>query len=395
MLKRIFVCLFLLNLSGIGIANAGIRTPSTELAYSKILDEDREVRIQLPTHYDVNIDQNYPVLYLLDGSSNLSHTSGMLDFLVGHGQAPQLIIVAITHKQRSLELTPTHISEKEFPSGGGEKFLDYIEQELMPYINKNYRTEPFNLIVGHSLGGLLVMHSMVSRPNLFQAHFAYSPSLHWDNNAVVKQAKKFLTETKRFNNFLYMNMGNEGSELGDDYGLAMRNGAIEITNLLNKSSPEGFRFRTDIFEQENHQTTPIIGQFHAYRSLYPDWVLPWQSAESGLTKIKQHYQMLTNRYGYPILPAEHVINEAGYFQLTKKNNIEEAVKLFEFNVSNFPKCANCYDSLADGYEKQDKLIEALALLDKAASYSHDSLTEMEMITDHKKRIQGLLETSKP
>jgi len=393
MFKKLLVCLCVLNLCVINAVNAEIRLPTTEVLNSKVLAEEREIRIQLPTQYDVNTEQSYPVLYLLDGSSNLSHTTGTLDFLVGYGQAPQLIIVAITHKKRSLELTPTHLPDKRFPTGGGDKFLDFIEQELMPHIDKNYRTAPFNLIAGHSFGGLLVMHAMSTRPNLFQAHFAYSPSLFWDNKVVIKQTQKFLSTTESFDNFLYMNMGNEGIERADDNGLAMRNGVIDLTKQLDASSPEGFHYKSDLFEQENHQTTPIIGQFHAYRSLYPNWELPWQSFESGLTKIKAHYQMLTQRYGYQITPFKNKINEAGYFQLTEKNNVSEAVKLFELNIENFPECANCYDSLADGYEKQGKLTKALAMLDKAKSYSKNSASEMDMIIKHIKRVEELILTS--
>jgi len=394
MLNKLFTWLVLFNLCSISLAYADIRIPSKEVINSQILGEDREIRIQLPTQYDVNTAQKYQVLYLLDGSSNLSHTSGTLDFLVGYTQAPQLIIVAITHKQRSLDLTPTAEAKEELPNGGGEKFLDFIEQELIPHINKNYRTQPFNIIAGHSLGGLLVMHSLATRPHLFQAHFAFSPSLYWDDQMVLKQAKKFLSNTKSFNNFLYMNMGNEGIEGVDERAMAMRNGVIELTSQLNASSPEGFHFRSDIFEEENHQTTPIIGQFYAYRSLYPHWELPWQSFEGGLTEIKEHYAMLTSRYGYQITPFQYQVNDAGYFQLLEKNNVEEAVKLFEFNVENFPKCANCYDSLADGYEKQGKLAAALTLLNKALTYSDNSKAEIKMIMEHKKRVNKLINISK-
>ncbi len=393
MFNKLLACICLLNLCVMSAANAENRLLTTEILNSKILAEQREIRIQLPKQYDINTEQSYPVLYLLDGPSNLSHTAGTLDFLVGYEQAPQLIIVAITHKKRSLDLTPTHLPDKEFPTGGGDKFLDFIEQELMPHMNKTYRIASFNLIAGHSLGGLLVMHAMSTRPELFQAHFAYSPSLYWDNKVVIKQTEKFLSSRVSFNNFLYMNMGNEGLERADDNGMAMRNGVIELTKQLNASSPEGFHFRSDMFDQENHQTTPIIGQFHAYRSLYPNWNLPWQSFESGLTEIKAHYEMLTKRYGYQITPFKNKINEAGYFQLTEKNNVSEAVKLFEFNIQNFPECANCYDSLADGYEKQGKLVIALAMLDKAKNYSENSATEMEMITKHIKKVEELIITA--
>ena len=145
-MKNSFLIIIILVLLGIDSTYANIRPSSSELIYSKIQDEEREILIQLPLHYEINKELNYPVLYLLDGPDNINHTSGTLDFLAGNDNAPELIIVAIKNTNRSRDLTPTVDKEVSYPNGGGEKFLDFIEQELIPYINTNYRTENYKII---------------------------------------------------------------------------------------------------------------------------------------------------------------------------------------------------------------------------------------------------------
>lgn len=364
--------------------NVGIKT----VIKSSILKEDRELWIHLPASYDNN--KKYPVLYLLDGKNNFTHTIGTLSFLESVEVVPELIVVGITTTNRLRDLTPTK-DENRKSSGGGEKFLDFIELELIPHINKEYSTENFKILTGHSFGGLLVMHAFHSRPNLFQAHFAFSPSLYWNNKETAKSTMDFLTRTKQFSNYLYMNIGNEGLLSDNPRGLAMRSAVQELEAMLQKSKPDNFLYKIDFFENEKHQTTPVIGQFHAFRHLYEPWYIPFEPLKNGLTAVKQYYQMLSDRYGYEIKPYKHIINEAGYYHLTTKNNTNEAIALFKTNISNFPTCANCYDSLADAYEKSGEIDKAIVEIDIALKYSDKSDPQF---TEHKQRLLELKKVHK-
>lgn len=113
-MKNSFLIIIILVLLGIDSTYANIRPSSSELIYSKIQDEEREILIQLPLHYEINKELNYPVLYLLDGPDNINHTSGTLDFLAGNDNAPELIIVAIKNTNRSRDLTPTVYKEVSY-----------------------------------------------------------------------------------------------------------------------------------------------------------------------------------------------------------------------------------------------------------------------------------------
>jgi len=138
-----------------------------------------------------------------------------------------------------------------------------MEHELLPYIDIEYRTRNYKILSGHSLGGLLAVHSLISKPYLFQAHFAFSPSLWWDDQLIVKRAKAFLQKTKAFENFLYLNMGKESKKTTK----AINSFKAIITN----NKPKHFEFISETLLEESHVTTPVIGQYKAYRALYKEW----------------------------------------------------------------------------------------------------------------------------
>jgi len=131
----------------------------TATIYSKILNEDRNVLIYLPDNYK-HSQLNYPVIYLLDGNYFFLPTAGMVEFLATINKAPKMIVVAIVNTNRIHDFSTS-------PSGGAPKFSAFLKNELVPYMNKIYRTEPYNIFIGHSLGGLFVINNKAlgSYPN--------------------------------------------------------------------------------------------------------------------------------------------------------------------------------------------------------------------------------------
>ena len=216
MTKNLIIVITLTLLALWHSAQAKVRGSSTlDGLYSTILDEQRNLIVQLPNSYELNKSRNYPVLYLLDGQRNFQHVVGTLDLLNQSHMADEMIIVAIKNTYRTRDFTPTYDESynRWGVSGGADKFLDFIEQELIPYVNKKYRTNGFDIISGHSLSGLLAIYSLQTRPSLFKAHFAFSPSLWWHEKTVIKSAKTFYAGKQPLNNYLYTNMGNEGGHM--------------------------------------------------------------------------------------------------------------------------------------------------------------------------------------
>ena len=144
---------------------------------SKILNEDRPYWISLPDSYDnqVYAPQKYPVIYLLDGDTLFHCLNGIYHELKDYSSIPipDCIIVGIpnTNRVRDLQITHSmmgldpHYQKNQFKEcGGGKTFLRFLEEELIPEIESNYRTMPYRILVGYSRGGSFALHAMLEKP---------------------------------------------------------------------------------------------------------------------------------------------------------------------------------------------------------------------------------------
>lgn len=224
--------------------------------YSKILDEERQVIIHLPRNY--NPAKKYPVMYVLDGSSQDNHIANKLNILSAVGYTPETIIVGLPNtsgKGRQRDYTPPFmrmdIDEKDSPLGEGDKFLSFMEKEVFPFIENNYPASKYRLFSGNSRGGLLVMYSLLYNPDLFQARFCYSPAFWRENNLIVSKVSDYLSSTDTLNTFLYMS-------LGDGENDKMKNGFDEMTKSIKEKTPNGLIWYSELTKKAGHQNNPEI-----------------------------------------------------------------------------------------------------------------------------------------
>ncbi|ASP47053.1 alpha/beta hydrolase-fold protein [Cognaticolwellia beringensis] len=354
MFKQIATLLFVFLISSEEV-NASVRgTSITDSLYSTVLSEQRDLLIHLPNNYEENKVLDYPVLYLLDGQRNFAHTIGTLDLLNQSNMAQEMIVIAIMNTHRTRDFTPSYDeSYNEWGvSGGADDFLDFIEKELIPYVNKKYRANNFKIVSGHSLGGLLSIYALQSRPELFQAHFAFSPSLWWHKQIIFKEAESFLKQPDELNMYLYVNMGSEGGHMLSSYE--------RYTKLLNSNNPKRFKFNLDLDISETHNTTALAGHSLAFQKLYAALRPSHEIISKGIPAIKEFYKKQSEIYGYEIKPSYGSINRVAYNAL-KEKDFTTAIAIFEQNVKNYPYRADAYDSLADGYEANGDLGKALEM----------------------------------
>lgn len=198
--------------------------------FSETLSENRDYIVYLPSSYDNKVfaPQHYPVLYLLDGGPHFHSVSGVVQFMSsginGNRQIPELIIVAIPNTNRTRDLTPTHTAigydgeRAAFleASGGGDRFLQFINDELFEEIDSKYRTLRHRTIVGHSFGGLLALHALIHRPEVFQSYIAIDPSLWWHDRLLIRQAEESLEAINLQNTAVYLSMASHpASDVGE------------------------------------------------------------------------------------------------------------------------------------------------------------------------------------
>ncbi|MEO5778043.1 MAG: alpha/beta hydrolase-fold protein, partial [Flavobacterium sp.] len=204
-----------------------------DMIHSTLLHEEREVLVYVPnsSNQNGNDQTRYPVLYLLDGYSFFHSFTGMVEYLTAIGKMPEMIVVAVVNTDRVRDLSPTHSiswsdgeqdSAHLITSGGGEKFISFIQKELIPYIDSKYKTQPYRMFIGHSLGGLTVLNALINHPSLFNSYVAIDPSIWWDNHLVMKQAATLLKQNNYTGKELFfasantMNKGMDTSNVKKD-----------------------------------------------------------------------------------------------------------------------------------------------------------------------------------
>lgn len=317
---------------------------------SQIIGEQRTILVRVPANY-ASSSEKFPVIYMLDAHAPQNAMMvGLIEQQVWGGMMPEMIVVGIQNTNRTRDLTPS--KTERAGSGGGEKFLEFIEKEVIQMVEKNYRTQPFRIFAGHSLAGLAVVNSFISRPDLFNAYIAASPVLHWDNDFVIKRAEELFKQKRDFKKTMFIALGDE-----PDYV----NGFNSFQDLLKKSKPKNFEYEFQHYKDENHGSVVLRAYYAGLRKIFNGWTPP---PTGSLTDLENHYKKLSERFGYQIKIPEDLLNRAGY-QLLNANKINEAIDIFRKNVENFPNSANVYDSLAEAYEKNGQLKQAQESYEKA------------------------------
>ena len=338
-------------------------TVTTLKIKSNVLNEQRTILVRTPAGYGAN-KLSYPVLYMTDGDAHMGHTASTVEFLVRNGRMSDLIVVGITNTDRTRDLTPTKASgdgAAQFPTAGGaDNFLKFIETELIPQIEKSYRVQPYRILAGHSFGGLFAIHAMISRPELFKSYIAVSPSLQWTDQATLKRFEDFVKERKELNVTLYTSLGNEPGGIGEAFDL--------FRAALAKTQIKGFDWQAEQFKDEDHGSVVLRSHYLGLRKVYEGWQMPRDAQtglyNGGLKGAEDHYQKLTQKFGYAIQVPEAIVNQIGYQNL-QAGKWEDAVAAFKNNVEHYPNSANVYDSLGEAYERAGQLELATPLYERA------------------------------
>lgn len=220
--------------------------------------------VSLPSSYNSS-DKSYPVVYMLDAYSSFGIVTQMAKLLAFNKELPELIIVGISSEggsrefnyNRSRDYTPTSISSDKIPdnlesmipaSGGASKFLSFIENELIPFLEPKYRIKNDDrTLIGHSLGGLFVGYTLLQDQRIFNRYVMISPALFWDNNYLLNQEKNYYANTKSLNAAVYTSVGAlEESRFLETWK--------EFTGLLKQHEYSGLKLTAEIAPNETHYT---------------------------------------------------------------------------------------------------------------------------------------------
>jgi hypothetical protein len=354
MIKHLFIVLILVSgISQIKSQDAGQMVIGTKkMLHSNILNEDREYWVSLPESYsdEALSYRKYPLLIVLDGNVHFKVISGMANYMGADRyrswKIPEMIVVGIQNVDRRRDYTPDKIiTVRENNSGGGERFLSFLEDELIPELDKNYRTTSYRILFGHSLGGLLATHAYLKEETLFNAFIAVDPSFGtWDEETMDKKLAAVTNRT--FDRYIYIATANWGKR-----NIRNRDRHVRLFEALNNKCEGEFPAKLEYFENESHSSVPLIAFHNGISSIFDGYGISYRDVKS-TDQLIQHFQSISQRLSWDFKPPENLVNRIGYRMLQSKapDNKSKALAFFLLNTEYYPGSFNAFDSLGEAFE---------------------------------------------
>jgi predicted alpha/beta superfamily hydrolase len=231
--------------------------------FSKVLNEERSMRIILPDTYKPGSSERYEVIYLTDGEWVSELFPFIYRFAKGENYVPPIIIVAVPNtyinkaNQRDRDFLPVHVDNPPI-SGGADKFIAFLKDELIPYIDKNYPTNGTNSLYGHSYGGLFVMYTLLTQPQLFQTYYSTDPPMGWNNDFVIRLASEKLEKLPP-DKILWIagiTETHEGMGIG------------RMDSVLKLKAPPGLHWKVLTFPNEKHNSVRLKAMYDGIKFSY-------------------------------------------------------------------------------------------------------------------------------
>ena len=352
---------------------------------SKVLNEERSYQIYLPPSYYSNTKAKFPVLYLLDGDYNFHYDTGLVEFLSNTAfTIPEMIVVGISDKGSAKQLANSD------PKKSANEFIKFLNSELKPLINKNYRTAELNILAGHSKFGIFVTHYWMTHPDNFSVFLAIDPSYWFNEYEIVKRLEKELQNGLNPKSKLFIAQANTQG-MGID----------ELTAVLKKEIPEKENWQLNQYLDDNHGSLHLKALTDVLNTMFKGWnldrktfytlknandvityykkvkdaynsefLLPWYSLRNIIYFYvrKDRYEDLTLleegiKAYFPASLQDYKILLANEYLSNKK--IDEAEKLFKTSLINNPNSYKVYEGLSKVYSLKKDSIKKAEYLNKA------------------------------
>jgi predicted alpha/beta superfamily hydrolase len=338
-MKISIICLFLLcfyqSVSAENILSYG----ETKTIDSKVFSAQREYYVHLPESYKNEQDRKYPILYVLHGQWDLLSTVAVVDAI--SNAIPELLIIGVNSK--GPELRPP-VNADDSVNIKGQQFRSFFVNELLPHINKNYRVAEFSILSGHSNSGRFVLNSFLDDPGLFNAYFAFSPSL--DDGVFNKRVMKNVLSFTDNHSMLFMTLANEGEHMQVPYQ--------ELVSLFDNPQPTSTKFIHREFPERSHASTTIVSMLFSLETLFDGWQPPGAVQREGLTGLQTHYSGLTEKYGFNVQIPMHFILRITYFYSASDEEEEnrKAEALVKFALERDPASIDDFVELVEALNNQ-------------------------------------------
>lgn len=260
---------------------------------SAILNETRRIDVALPTSFATSSPRRrYPVVVVLDGEASFSAAASIADELSRNGQVPEAIVVAIENTNRLRDLTPPGLSVSgSSRNEGGDRFLDFVEKELLPEVERQFRGAAPLTLVGHSSGGILATYAAATR-SIYCCILALDTPTHLGENwlpARLMERARRGTSPLRYASYEARFGWNDAA-----------------WKALVEAAPRNWTLHREPLARENHESMPFLGMYLGMRELFADYSM-MSAPVSPTTSTLSHYANVGKSLGAAVPPPKRLL----------------------------------------------------------------------------------------
>ncbi|MCS6204182.1 alpha/beta hydrolase-fold protein [Shewanella baltica] len=350
------------------------------IIHSEIIGEDRPISVYIPK--GVNTGDSLYVIYLLDSEHHFHTVTGIVQSLVDYEQIPKTMVVGIQTTNRPRDYLPKINGEPQtkfqkfvkskWPDSGQDKFLTFLNDELFPYIDKNYTTYPHRTIIGHSNGGTLALSALFERPELFNNYLAISANGWWSYDEIIQNSKK-LIEINRTKQKLFLSVAGEGSQF--------YTGTLELLTNMERNKPVNLDWKFEHYPERTHMSGILPAITSGLEYLYADVnfkITPELAKYANISVVKSYYSDLSKQFGFTVsAPVDIYVEFAEQQQMNLRE--EEALKTLEQFVRDYPEHSYAHMKLAQGYAKVKKYNQSYEVFVQALNLAKQQKKETNII----------------
>ena len=368
--------LFNLNLV---YAQSDYVTGKTYTIESNVLEETRTIHVYVPEGYEKS-EKEYPTLYLLDGQRLFDYGISVAKSFKQFNLTPEFVVVGISNKY------PNRFSHF---SSGSDAFLKFIEEEVIPKVESNYKVSQERLLFGWEYAGGFTVNTLITKPELFEAYLAASPYPLTDKTQAMDS---LLSVEGNHNKFLYFAAGvHEG---------VVTEGALSLKAVLEEKPADFLNWTYQPLQDEEHQSTPFTTLYHGVKKYYEYYpVLQFATLDEftsfgGVEKVTEYYQKRAEQFGFDaeipnwtkfsitrcairadnyeaFLRLAETLVDKSLIQGLRNNrpytlseyylenkNYEKAIEVYQYLIEKDPNSVKALNKLGDAYEWLGKKKEA-------------------------------------
>lgn len=331
-----------------------------EIFESFKLQERRDVQYYFPENIDNS--KKYPLIIVLDAEYLFDQVVATSKVYSRFHGMPQSIIVGINQSKNDLRYADCAFDpESGLPSEKGKSFYEFIGMELIPYLDLNYSTAPFKMIVGYDITANFENYWLFKDNSIFDAYVAISPTLAPEMETRVPM------RLNTFEKQLFYQLILEGEVTKETQRIMSMDQGIKA---LNK---ESLHYFFDEYKSADHISVVTYGIGKAFDNIFSMFkpISPKEykmeiltSEEPVYNYLEQKYQGIVDLFGFS-KPVELNDIMAIYAASRKKEDFESLKPLSDLCKKEYPNTMLGFYFEAEYYEQLGEPKKALKTFEKA------------------------------